>query len=61
VTERPEANGLTSFMVKKPEELKSNFDYQIKNYETNFESPYGDGNSAKKIINVLKKHLNNEN
>ena len=61
VTERPEANGLTSFMVKKPEELKGNFDYQIKNYETNFESPYGDGNSAKKIIEILKKHLNNEN
>jgi UDP-N-acetylglucosamine 2-epimerase len=59
-TERPEANGLTSFMVKKPEYLKANFDYQIKNYETNFESPYGDGNSAKKIINILKKYLKNE-
>ena len=32
-TERPEANGLTSFIVKKPEYLKSNFDYQIKNYD----------------------------
>jgi UDP-N-acetylglucosamine 2-epimerase (non-hydrolysing) len=60
-TERPEANGLTSFIVKKPEHLKSNFDCEIKNYKTDFESPYGDGNSAKKIVNILKKNLNYEN
>ena len=54
-TERPEANGLTSFIVKKPEYLKSNFDYQIKNYDVNIESPYGDGKSAEKIITLFKK------
>ena len=54
-TERPEANGLTSFIVKKPEYLKSNFEYQIKNYEVNIESPYGDGKSAEKIITLFKK------
>lgn len=57
ITERPEANGLTSFIIKTPEELKQNFDYHIKNYETNFESPYGDGKSAKKIVNILKKYV----
>jgi UDP-N-acetylglucosamine 2-epimerase len=54
-TERPEANGLTSFMVEKPKYLKSNFEYQIKNYEVDFKSPYGDGNSAEKIIALFKK------
>jgi UDP-N-acetylglucosamine 2-epimerase (non-hydrolysing) len=58
ITERPESINLTSFMVKKPEHLKDKFDYEIKNYETNFESPYGDGTSAKKIIKILKKYEN---
>jgi len=57
ITERPEANGLTSFIIKTPEELKQNFDYHIKNNETNFKSTYCDGKSAKKIINILKKYL----
>lgn len=58
ITERPESINLTSFMVKKPEHLKGKFDSEIKNYETNFESPYGDGTSAKKIIKILKKYEN---
>lgn len=57
-TERPEANGLTSFIIKKPEYLKANFDHQIKEYKTNFECPYGDGKSAEKITKILKKYLN---
>jgi UDP-N-acetylglucosamine 2-epimerase len=40
ITERPEANGLTSFIIKTPEELKQNFDYHIKNNETNFKSTF---------------------
>jgi UDP-N-acetylglucosamine 2-epimerase len=54
-TERPEANDLTTFIVKKPEFLISNFDYQITRYETNFESPYGDGFSSKKIVEIFKE------
>lgn len=58
-TERPESIGLTSFIIKKPEYLKSMFDSEIKKYETNFESPYGDGTSAKKIIKILKNYIKN--
>lgn len=54
-TERPEANGLTSFIIEKPEYLKINFENHIEKYEIDFESPYGDGNSAEKIIRLFKK------
>jgi UDP-N-acetylglucosamine 2-epimerase (non-hydrolysing) len=58
-TERPEANGITSFIVKKPEFLKSNFDYQITNYITNETSPYGDGRASLKIVDILKQYEKN--
>lgn len=56
ITERPEANGITSFIVEKPEFLKGIFHYQIEKFETNQPSPYGDGYSAIKIIEILKKY-----
>ena len=54
VTERPEAIGQSTFMVKRPEDLNAIFNEQISNYEINYECPFGDGNSAEKIFNVLK-------
>lgn len=54
-TERPEANELTSFIVKSPKFLNASFETQIKNYETNYECPYGDGYSSNKIVKILKK------
>lgn len=56
ITERPESIGLTSFMIKTPELLKVNFDYHIKNFIINETSPYGDGYSSIKIIEILKKY-----
>jgi len=57
ITERPESIGLSSYLINGPIDLKENFDYQIKNYEINVQSPYGDGNASKKIIEIFKKIL----
>lgn len=57
-TERPEALNKTSFLIKKPERLKKSFNYHIHRYDTilnNKTSPFGDGQSSKKIINIFKK------
>lgn len=56
VTERFEANGLTSFMVRTPQELGYYFDYHIQHYEINETSPYGDGHASEKIVKILKKY-----
>lgn len=56
-TERSESIGNTSFMVNKPEFLKEIFKEHILNYEVNCDSPFGDGNSSKKIINIFKQYL----
>lgn len=55
VTERPESIGLSSYMIKDPMDLKPSFNKEIMNYEINVMSPYGDGNAAKKIIEIFKK------
>jgi len=57
ITERPESIGLSSFMVNDPQSLKKIFDEQIKNPMITIESPFGDGYSAKKIINVLMEKI----
>ena len=54
VTERPESIGMTSFLVDSPINLKNIFDEHINNYVVNFQSPYGDGESAKKICEIIK-------
>ena len=54
ITERPESIGFSSFMVKEPEHLKYNFDYEIKQCEIDIKSPYGDGKASKKIIEIFK-------
>ena len=54
VTERPEAIGQSTFLVKNPLELSILFDIFVNNYEINHISPFGDGNSANKIVETLK-------
>lgn len=55
ITERPESIGLSSYLINEPSDLKTIFDNQIKEYVIDIESPYGDGNSSKKIIEIFKK------
>lgn len=57
VTERPEAVGQSSFMVKSPEELSEIFTKHINDYEINYECPFGDGHSAEKIMWILKNMI----
>jgi UDP-N-acetylglucosamine 2-epimerase (non-hydrolysing) len=56
-TERPESIGLTTFMVKKIEDLNMLFNEHIHNYEVNTYSPFGDGNASKKIIKIFKSYI----
>ena len=55
ITERPESIGITSFMVEDYGKLKDIVYFHLKNFIINFKSPYGDGNSAKKIVKLFKK------
>ena len=55
ITERPEAIGQSSFIVKSPEDLAEVFVKHIDNYEINFECPFGDGHAAEKIFKIIKK------
>jgi len=55
ITERPESLGLTSFLIDEPKNLNEYFDFHLKKHEINIQSPYGDGYSATKIVNILKK------
>lgn len=52
-TERPETLGLSSFLVKTPNTLRQIFEEHINDYVINIKSPYGDGKSAKKIVDLL--------
>ena len=55
VTERPESVGTTSFLVYEPSDLKDIFKKHINNHIVDIHSPYGDGKSAIKICQILKK------
>lgn len=55
VTERPEAIGLSTFMISKPNELVDVFMKHIDNYKIDVECPFGDGHAAEKIIAILKE------
>jgi UDP-N-acetylglucosamine 2-epimerase len=57
VTERPEAIGQSTFMVESPSVLKKIFDEHVDNYEIDYISPFGDGKSVKKIMNILKDFI----
>jgi UDP-N-acetylglucosamine 2-epimerase (non-hydrolysing) len=54
VTERPEAIGLSSHMVKNPENLLELFVKFHNNYKIDVECPFGDGHAAEKIMEILK-------
>jgi UDP-N-acetylglucosamine 2-epimerase len=55
ITERPESVGITSFIVDNHKTLKDMVYFHIKNFIIDAKSPYGDGNSAKKIVKLFKK------
>jgi UDP-N-acetylglucosamine 2-epimerase (non-hydrolysing) len=54
VTERPEALGQSSFLVKEPKRLKWVFKLHHSDCEISYDSPFGDGHSAEKIYKILK-------
>ncbi len=58
-TERPEAIGYTSFLVEEPTLLESVFDEHINDYIVDYESPYGDGKSAERILNLFYEKYTN--
>jgi UDP-N-acetylglucosamine 2-epimerase (non-hydrolysing) len=54
VTERPEAIGLSTFMVQFSTDLIPTFQFHHCDPEINVECPFGDGHAAEKIIEILK-------
>ncbi len=54
-TERPESVGKTSFICKKPIDLKGIFYDIINDFDTQYECPYGEGDSCDKIVEIFKK------
>jgi UDP-N-acetylglucosamine 2-epimerase (non-hydrolysing) len=61
ITERPESVGTTSIMCAEPEKLVSLF--TLNNYETNMTKhtcPYGDGTSAKQIVDIFEREIYNK-
>ena len=57
ITERPESIESTSFLVKTPNDLSNIFYKHIQNYEVSNICPFGEGNSSKKIVNILKENF----
>lgn len=57
VTERPEAVGFTSHLVKSPRMLRNEFFRQLSIEPILQDCPYGDGFSAIKITEILKKFI----
>jgi UDP-N-acetylglucosamine 2-epimerase (non-hydrolysing) len=55
ITERTESIGNSSFLCDSPKKLKSIFNMINNDYILNYESPYGDGKSSEKIIQIIKK------
>lgn len=58
ITERPESVGTTSIMCPDPEKLVSLF--ALNNYQTDMtehECPYGDGTSAKQIVDIFEREI----
>jgi len=55
VTERSEVVGKSSFLVKKPKDLNKIFKEHIDNYIVDYKCPYGDGNSANKILKIFNE------
>jgi len=53
-TERPEALGFTSHLVRTPRMLRNEFYRQLSGTNQSQKCPYGDGHSSEKICKVLK-------
>lgn len=58
ITERPESVGTTSFLVDTPDDLTNEFNKHVDDYVVNFDCPYGDGKSADRITEFLKRKIN---
>lgn len=54
VTERPESLLLTSFLCENPKELSTLFNKVINIKIANHKCPYGDGNAAREIVELLR-------
>jgi UDP-N-acetylglucosamine 2-epimerase len=54
VTERPEAIGQSTYLIKNPLQLSEIFSKFVNNYVIDYESPFGDGHAAEKIIKIFK-------
>ena len=54
-TERPESLGKTSFICKKPIDLEEIFYDIINDFQTEYDCPFGDGNSCERIIEIFRK------
>lgn len=57
VTERPEAVGQSSVLVKSPSDLLEIFDKYVVDFRFQHKCPFGDGHSAKKIMRILNELL----
>jgi UDP-N-acetylglucosamine 2-epimerase len=56
-TERQESIDKSSFLIHSPNDLRNKFEFHLKNYKIDYDSPYGDGFSSDKIINILKEYI----
>jgi UDP-N-acetylglucosamine 2-epimerase (non-hydrolysing) len=54
-TERPESLGSHSFLCEDPKYLQELFINTINDYKVSTKCPFGDGNSAERIIKILEK------
>lgn len=57
VTERTESLGKSSFLCSEPKKLQSIFNEVNNDYILNYTSPYGDGKSSERIIEILKNYI----
>jgi len=54
ITERPEAQYQSTWMIEKPKDLRIAFNNHLNNYQINYDCPFGDGHSAEYIYEILK-------
>ncbi len=54
-TERVESINKNSFLCEEPNQLEKIFEKLINDYEVNYPSPYGDGKSSEKILQILSQ------
>ena len=54
-TERPEALEKHGFLCKRPQDLPLHFTGLMNNYRVEAESPFGDGQSSKRIAEIIRK------